>query len=132
MPLNDKERYFYFIDGERIGVVEKRSTSLGTSNDDPEYTSPIGSSAGKTLRVHYTAKASPLTTTLTESPEIPSQFHEALAFKVISDLYKLPGETLNLELASYYDAQYEMALREAKKYARRQHVSGGQIQPWSF
>tara|TARA_Y100000361_G_scaffold57678_2_gene50437 strand:+ start:119 stop:502 length:384 start_codon:yes stop_codon:yes gene_type:complete len=124
--LSNKDKYFWFIQGERLGIVEaKTSTNIA----DPKWESPT---SRESLRVHYTAKAAHFTTDMTESSEIPSQFHEALAMKVIADLYKLPGETFNLELAAYFDKQYEMQIREAKKYARRHHTSVGYISPQSF
>jgi len=69
---------------------------------------------------------------LTEEPNIPSQFHEALAFKVIAELYRLPGEKTNLQLAAYYDQMYEIQVREAKKYARRNHQRGGVVKPYNY
>ena len=127
-----RDTFYWFVEGERIGIVEKKTTSTTGLNKDPDFESPHSDSAGKVLRVHYTAKASDFTTVLSNSSELPNQFHEALAFKVISDLYKLPGDNTNLQLAQYYDQQYALALREAKKYARRQHVQGGVIVPHSF
>ena len=124
--ISNRDNYFWFIQGERLGVVEKK-TSTGVS--DPNFQSPTAEHA---LTVQYTAKAQHFGTTLTDSSELPSQFHEALAFKVIADLYKLPGKSFNLQLAAYFDQQYEAQIREAKKYARRHHTSVGYIAPQSF
>ena len=124
--LSNRDKYFWYISGERLGIVEKKTSTGGA---DPMWQSPTSQ---ESLRVHYTAKAAHLSDDLTETPEIPSQFHEALAMKVIGDLYKLPGETFNLQLAAYFDQQYELQIREAKKYARRHHTSVGYIIPQDF
>ena len=124
--LTNRDKYFWFISGERLGIVERKTS---TNVSDPQWQSPTSQ---ESLRVHYTAKAAHLTVDLTESPEIPSQFHEALTMKVIADLYKLPGETFNLQLAAYFDQQYELQIREAKKYARKHHTSIGYIVPQDY
>tara|TARA_Y100001963_G_C6793507_1_gene457086 strand:+ start:1873 stop:2259 length:387 start_codon:yes stop_codon:yes gene_type:complete len=122
-----RNTHFWFIDGERLGIVQEKKSSAVA---DSKYESPTN--AGDKIQVHYTSKAVPFNDNLKNTSEIPSQFHEALAFKVISSLYKLPGELFNLQLAQYYDGQYEMAIREAKKYARRNHQQGGVIVPHSY
>ena len=124
---SNRDKYFWFVSGERIGIVEKKLSTY--SGSDP-FQSP--SSSGVTLRVFYTSKASHFTEDLKETSEIPSQFHEALCMKVISDLYKLPGDNFNLQLSQYYDGQYALQIREAKKYAKRNHISGGTIIPQDF
>tara|TARA_R100001530_G_scaffold108444_1_gene76022 strand:- start:12 stop:395 length:384 start_codon:yes stop_codon:yes gene_type:complete len=118
-------KYRWFIDGQRIGVIEENR-----GDGDEKFVSPTTS--GENLRVFYTAKAVPFNTDLTASSEIPSQFHEALAFKVIAELYRLPGEKTNLQLAAYYDQLYELQIREAKKYAKRNHQRGGVIRPYNY
>lgn len=119
-------KYFWYIVGNRIALVEKGSAPISG-----EELSSI-STAGMKIRIEYTTRPLPFTTDLNTSSELPDQFHEALCYKVISDLYKLPGETFNLQLAQYFDQQYLMAVREAKKYASRNRVSGGTIKPVSF
>jgi hypothetical protein len=63
--------------------------------------------------------------------EIPSQFHEALAFKVIAMGYKDP-RNMKIELAQYFDAEYDKVCKQAKKYARSNFQSTGQIVPQEF
>ena len=128
---SNRDKYFWYIEGERIAVVQTKETLASNVNTDPLFESPTATSAGKTLRVHYTAKPSHFTTTLSETSEIPSQFHEALAYKVISELYKLP-QSLNLQLAQYFDQQYIMSIREAKKYSKSNHIQGGMITPFNY
>tara|TARA_R110000824_G_scaffold236475_1_gene425181 strand:+ start:415 stop:810 length:396 start_codon:yes stop_codon:yes gene_type:complete len=127
--LKNQDKYFWYVDGERIAVVEKRDTT--STNVDPIWQSPA--SGGENLRLVYTSKASAFSNdSMTISSEIPSQFHEALALKVISDLYTLPGETMNIQLAQMFSQQYALHIRDGKKYARRNHIRGGAITPYSF
>ena len=130
--LSNRDKFFWYVEGERIAIVQKKETSSTDVNKDAVWESPTSTSHGKNLRVHYTAKPTPLTSTLTDSPEIPAQFHEALAYRVIAELYKLPGETFNLQLAQYFDMQYSLLLREAKKYSTSNHRQGGVIKPYSY
>lgn len=124
--LSNRDKFYWFIQGERLGIVESKTK---TNVVDPKFQSP---SAEHALTVHYTAKAQHFGTELTDTSELPSQFHEALAYKVIAELYKLPGESFNLQLAAYFDQMYEAQIREAKKYARRHHTSVGYIAPQDF
>jgi len=119
-----RKKYFWYVNGDRLALVE--------NNPSADDNIDSISKAGMTIRVEYTTRPIKFTADLTASSELPDQFHEALCYKVISDLYKLPGETLNLQLAQYFDQQYMLQLREAKKYASRNKVSGGYIKPWSF
>tara|TARA_B100001094_G_C18162333_1_gene790058 strand:- start:1793 stop:2176 length:384 start_codon:yes stop_codon:yes gene_type:complete len=124
--LENRDKYAWFIGENRLGLVEKKTAGVG----DPTWVSPT--SAGKGLRIFYIARPLKLTDDLTTSPEIPEQFHESLVYKVIADMYRLPGDSLNLELAAYFDQMYMAQVREGKKYASRNKVSGGFIKPVSF
>ncbi|QDP45748.1 MAG: hypothetical protein Unbinned5179contig1000_35 [Prokaryotic dsDNA virus sp.] len=127
--LSNEDKYYWYIDGERIAIVEKKDSTA--VNVDPDWQSPT--TGGENLRLIYTSKAAEFSIdSMTTSSEIPSQFHEALALKVISDLYTLPGEKFNLQLAQYFAQQYSLHIREAKKYAKRNHIRGGRINPHSF
>lgn len=128
MSLSEiRNKYFWFINGNRIAIVEENTSA---SNEDGKFQSV--NKDGMKIRIEYTTRPLPFTSDLTTSSEIPDQFHEALCYKVISDLYKLPGEAMNLQLASYFDQQFALQVREGKKYASRNRVSGGYIKPWSF
>ena len=128
MALASDKNYYWWVERQYIGVVEEKTVSA-IDNNDP-YVSI--SDSGKKIRIHSTRKASYFTSDLTEVSELPTQFHETLCYKVIADFYKLPGETFNLQLATYFDGEYEKGLREAKKFARRQHQDGAVIRGHSF
>ena len=125
-----RDKWFWSIDQGKLYILEKSSTS-------GLFTSPISDGAVNGLRVYYTAKASHFTTEndnthLAATSELPTQFHEALCDKVISDGYKIPGDTYNLQTAQYFDQQYELQVREGKKIAKRNHFSTGTIVPVDY
>jgi len=120
-------KYFWFVNGNRIGIVERNEHPVDSQDT---FISPTTS--GKTIRLEYTSRPIPFDEDLTKSSEIPDQFHEALGFKVIAELYRLPGDTFNLQLAQYYDQLYMAAIREGKKYASKHKVSGGYIKPVDY
>lgn len=122
-----QNKYFWFINGDRIGIVEKNENNL--SGED-SFVSPKES--GATLRYEYIARPLKFTTDLATSSELPEQFHEALAFKVIADLYRLPGENFNLQLSQYFDNLYLAQVREGKKYASKRRVTTGYIKPVDY
>ena len=63
--------------------------------------------------------------------DIPVQFHEALAFKAIAIGYQDP-RNMKIELAQYFDNEYDKICKRAKKYARSNFQSTGQIVPQEF
>ena len=121
------DKFFWFVNGNRIGIVEKNENSIDGSD---QYISP--SKGGESLRIEYTSRPVPFDTDLTKSSEIPDQFHEALGYKVIAELYRLPGDGFNLQLAQYYDELYMLQIREGKKFASRNKVSVGYIKSVSY
>ena len=63
--------------------------------------------------------------------EIPNHFHEALVTKVIASGYKDPRH-LEIQLAQYFDLEYNNMVKTAKKYARSNYLSTGTIVPQEF
>lgn len=128
MSLNEiRNKYFWFVNGNRLAIVEE-NTSPSSGKDFESV-----KKAGMVVTIEYVSKPLKFTTTLTDSSEIPEQFHEALCYKVIADMYKLPGENNNLQIAQYFDQQYLMQVREGKKYSSRNRIGGGGvIKPVSF
>lgn len=122
LPAN----YVWWIERERVGIMEY---AIGSSISCLE---PITSvSAGKKAGFYVTRRANDFTPDLTENSELPPQFHEALAWKVIAMGY-LSGKNLNPQLAQQFDLMYGLKIKQAKKYARRHHTSGGIVTPVDF
>ena len=54
-----------------------------------------------------------------EEPNIPDEFHEALAYKVIQQGYERKPEAI--QLAVYFGQQFQEQIREAKKSANKEY-----------
>ena len=61
--------------------------------------------------------------TMTESPAIPAEFHDALAKYAIAKGYELNPQTL--QAAQYFNKEWEMCIREGKKYANKGRDGSG-------
>lgn len=83
---------------------------------------------GYTIYVHYRQGATALTamTGTGSTPLVPAQYHHGLVSAIIAGGYEKPGK-LELNIAKYFRAGYEKAVIEAKKEARSDKRSGGQI-----
>lgn len=129
LSIKDKaDKYAWYIDGLSLNLVEKCAATTDYNFDWQSV-----STAGMKLRLYYNRKAAQFAANdLTLVSELPSQFHEAICLKVISDFYKLPGETFNLQLAAYFDQEYEKQVREGKKYSKRAFQRTGYIQQWDY
>ena len=137
--INTDPQRFYFVSNNRLALVEKN----GTQTTDNATTAFKSISEAKSLRVHAISRAdhfqtgSSISTTeydsTTQGPlgDIPVQFHEALVFKIIAMGYKTPPN-MQIELAQYFDMEYEKVVKNAKKYARAAFIQTGMIAPVDF
>lgn len=87
-------------------------------------------SSGDTIRMLYRRKPAKLTSTLSETPDVPEQFHKAIMYRVMEQLSARKGDYKG---AQYYQIEYEKCLRMAKKYVNKgrdgSHIS---IAPHEF
>jgi hypothetical protein len=139
MSINTDPQRFWYISNNRLAIVEKNGLTT-VDNASTEYKTV---SVAKPLRLHTISKADHFLTgslistgeysssTLGPLGDIPLQFHEALVFKVIAMGYKTPP-ALQIDLAQYFDLEYEKVIKQAKKYARSNFKDVGQINPVSF
>lgn len=84
--------------------------------------------SGDTVQIHYLKKTKKLTTTLSDAPDIPKQFHDGLVSRVLEKLYARKGmmnettywknEWLEMLKAA---KQYENKHRDGSEYAIQQH-----------
>jgi hypothetical protein len=137
--INTNPERFYFVSNNRLALVEKNG--LQTTDNASTVFKTI--SEAKSLRVHTISKADHFQTgasistseydSTTQGPlgDIPVQFHEALVFKVIAMGYKTPP-SMQIELAQYFDMEYEKVVKQAKKYARSAFIQTGMITPVDF
>tara|TARA_R110002012_G_scaffold142115_2_gene300001 strand:- start:868 stop:1263 length:396 start_codon:yes stop_codon:yes gene_type:complete len=101
---------------ERDNLAIARTSEVDAS---AEYISPTEI---KEIRLHFTKLdedfvASGSGITMTESPAILAEFHDALAKYAIARGYELNPQTL--QVAQYFNNEWEMCIREAKKYANK-------------
>ena len=123
---------FWYIDGDKLGVVEK---IVGVSTRDGKQSDYQSISAVKEIRVIAVCRDDDFTATLTETGNIPVQFQDGLVFKSISELMLHQGSaSFNADLAQLFESKYMSVIKEAKKYARDGKVHSGSaiIRPQEF
>tara|TARA_R100000963_G_scaffold29040_1_gene20159 strand:+ start:558 stop:1256 length:699 start_codon:yes stop_codon:yes gene_type:complete len=129
------ERYWYTIsdNGVRLGLVEKSTNA--TTRDGKTSNFQSISETGLQIRLNYISRGTHLVAGNTSGigfvPEIPSMFHEALTYKAIATGYKDP-RNMKLEAAQYFDNEYQLAVKKAKKQARSNFISTGFIAPCDY
>ena len=141
MPHYTNPKRMWFTERGRLGIIEVGNTSTTTDGVTTTITSiseaksllikglslpthfPVGDD--KNYSVSYTDNFyGPL-------DEIPAQFHEALAYKAIALGYQEP-RNMKIELAQYFNNEYEIMVKRAKKFARSNYLTSGQIVPQEF
>jgi hypothetical protein len=101
---------------ERDGIAIAKHNVAGNSPAS-EFTGPA---VGKTVTIFAIKSdenfvASGTGIIMTESPAIPDEFHDALAQYAIMKGYETKPEAI--QMAGYFRQQWEMCIREGKKYA---------------
>jgi hypothetical protein len=137
--MNTDPERFYFVDNDRLAIVEKN----GLTTTDGASTVFKTISEAKPVRInsickatHFNTGTNVVSTDYTNTStgplgDIPTQFHEALVFKIIAMGYKTPPN-MQIELAQYFDMEYEKIVKNAKKYARSSFIQTGMISPVDF
>ena len=140
MPQYTNPKRMWFTERGRIGFVEEGSTTT----TDGVSTNIISISEAKSVLIKGLSIASHFPVgaedfyidAYTDNfygplDEIPGQFHEALAFKAIAMGYQEP-RNMKIELAQYFDNEYEKIVKRAKKFSRSSYLTTGQIVPQEF
>ena len=137
--MNTNPERFYFVDNDRLAIVEKN----GTTTTDGASTVYKTISEAKPVRMNTICKASHFNTgthivdsdftSTSAGPlgHIPTQFHEALVFKVIAMGYKTPP-SMDVSIAQYFDMEYDKIIKEGKKFARSNYIQTGMVVPQDF
>jgi len=124
-PSTSSDDRYWYTDSGRLGVVER---IVGTSSRDGKISDYQSISAVKEIRIFAISQATDFTTDLTEVSELPSQFHDALVYKIIADGYLKSGlEEFNPQVSQIFDAKYTVLVKDGKKHARSQYISGATI-----
>lgn len=123
-------RRYWYIHNDMLALVEEKSGGK-TINYTVEDFDSI-STDGIEIRVHATVlDKNSNYDAINDIPGIPVQFHEALVFKAIATLYEDPRQQ-KLDMAQYFEQKYQLKLREAKKFARRNRQTGGVVKPYDM
>ena len=106
----------YWIERDSLAIATLDRTATSISN---EFTGPV---AGKTVTVFATKYDDEFDSSTgtgkigpNESPSIPSEFHEALAARVIEKLYA--QNPLTIQVAGYWAQKFNAAIIQGKRYA---------------
>ena len=137
------ERYWYFNDvkGGRVGIVEKSTNAVIRDGKTSQFQSVSESSLQiRCYAIVRSLHLSPDVTggsstldgaTVIGTLEIPPMYHNAIVDKAISQGYTDP-RNLNLQMAQYFDNEYEKAVKKAKIWARSNGVTTGFVAPCDF
>ena len=124
---SSNERYWY-IDSGRIVIVEKILNAVTRDDKTSDYQSI---SEVKEMRLFTVAQGLDLGTDLEQELDLPSQFHESLVHKVVSDGYLLPPN-ISLDAHKIFYTKYMESVKEGRKYARSNYNQTGFIKPTYF
>ena len=125
VPSSSSDDRYWYTDSGRVGVVEKLVGTLTRDGRTSDYQSI---SEIKEMRIYSIAQAGDFTTDLTDVSEVPSQFHDALVYKVVSDGYLKSGlANFNPEVSQIFDAKYMALVKDGRKHARSEYISGATI-----
>ena len=122
----------YWIERDSIAIAALDRTATSIAN---EFTGPTGS---KTVTVFAVRLDNEFATTNgtgkigpTETPAIPTEFHEAITYKVLEKLYAQNPATV--QVAEYWGAKFERAIVNAMKYANTgRDGSAPKIKPMDY
>ena len=114
MAYNRTKDEVYWLERDGIAIAKHNVTGNSPAS---EYTGPEGSKTVTIFAIKSDENfvASGTGITMTESPAIPDEFHDALAQYAIMKGYETKPEAI--QMAGYFRQQWEMCIREGKKYA---------------
>ena len=107
----------YWIERDKIAIAKLDRTATSIAN---EFTGP---DAGKTVTIFAVKQDSDFGDTdstsnkigPTESPNIPSDYHATLTYRVLGTLYSQNPQTI--QVAQYWDRKFHEAVLHAKREA---------------
>ena len=125
-PHNIVKDYVWWIEDDKIAIAYVKDSATLNENyprdrsEMGEYLSPHEAAQ---VRLHVVKKAgregdegnAGAMTELTHVPEFPSEFHEALTYKVLERLYAQNPATI--QVAGYWGGKFQASINDAKKYA---------------
>ena len=124
------EVYWIERDSIAIAALDRTATSIAS-----EFTGPV---VGKTVTIFAVKLDDTFDTSVgagkigpAESPSIPTEFQEAITYKVLEKLYAKNPPTI--QIATYWGGKFEQAILNAKKYANTGRDGGlAKIKPMEY
>ena len=107
-------KHAWWIERDAIAIVKNSATDTTTNHVSVSETKQINVHAVK-LDDDFVASGSG--TDMTESPNIPAEFHDALANYAIAKGYELKPELV--KMAGYFRSLFNDDVREGKRYANK-------------
>ena len=124
---SSNERYWY-IRNNQLALVEKVNNAITRDGKTSHYQSI---SKVKEIRIYAISQGTNFGSDLTQESDLPIQFREGLAYKVIADSYLKP-DTLNGELSQLFMLKYMDSVKEGRKFARSGYIQTGNIRQTHF
>ena len=124
MSLDDKTNAL-----KKVWWVERDSIGIASTSDTDETSTYVSVDEVKTVNVHavkhdqnFVASGSGIDMTdgANGTPNIPSEFHDALAQYAIAKGYELSPE--GLQSAAYFRNLWDMCITEAKQYSNQDRL----------
>lgn len=114
----------------RIGIVEKGTNATTKEGYTTDWKSV---SVIKDLRIYTISRDADIVIDATTATwaQIPNQFHEAIVYKAIASGYKDPRH-MELQVAQYFDNEYAVGVKDAKKYSKSNYQTVGQIKSQDY
>ena len=115
------ETYYYWVERDKIYIVEGGSSTAYTA-------------ASLTITIYRSYLDADITTDgVAHTMDMPSRFHEALVDWAIGRGYKRPPmDDERRKNAIFFDKNFEMTLKRAKKYIRSDMQDGGFVVPCDY
>ena len=113
---------------KKVWWIERDAIAIATRSSGDTSTDYVSVSEVKTVNVHavkldedFVASGSGIN--MTESPDIPEEFHDALTYFAIARGYELNPQTL--PAARYWRALWKEQISEGKSYANKNREGSG-------
>ena len=126
----NKQRAWYIDKLLKIGIIEKAVNAVTKDGQTSDWDSI---SEAKDLRIYAISRDADLVKDEMNSTwtQIPEQFHEVIVNKVIAQGYKDPRH-MELNTAQYFEQEYAIGNKRARKYSRSNYQSTGFIKQQDF
>jgi hypothetical protein len=127
---NTRKRLWYIDKLGKLGIIEESVNAVTKNGVTTNWTSIT---EAKPFRIYATSLAEDISINNLDGSfsEIPAQFHEAILYKVIANLYR-DVRNKQFDSAQYFDTEYSEGVKRARKFSKSNYTSTGFIKPQDF